>query len=209
MSREPLFIALSLGLTLATPASATQFTWDGDGSAPLNDDAGAWAATGGTNWLNGTTSVYGAWGNTTADEAIFGSNNGAAGTITVGTVTANKITFNAAGSGNYALSGGTITLGGTSPKITANVDATISSVIAGTTRWTRDGAGILSSSGTNTSTGGVTLSGGKAILGATATLMASAAASNNALNVNGGATLSFLSANPFSFGASASLGQLA
>jgi hypothetical protein len=36
------------------------------------------------------------------------------------TVNANKITFNAPGSANYTLSGGTITLGGTSLAITVN-----------------------------------------------------------------------------------------
>ena len=85
-------------LTATSLASATTFTWDADGAAPLNDGAGTWDPTGGTNWNTGAT--FGAWGNTAADEAVFGVNNGAADIVTVGTVTANKLTFNAPGSGN-------------------------------------------------------------------------------------------------------------
>jgi hypothetical protein len=60
---------------------------------------------------------------------VFGVANGAAGAIAVGTVNANGITFNAPGSGAYTLSGGTISLGGTTPTITANTNAAIGSAL--------------------------------------------------------------------------------
>ena len=66
-----------------------------------------------------------------ADEIVFGAGSGAAGPVTIGTVNANKITFATPGSGNYSLTGGTITLGGTAPAIAVNVDASIGSVLAG------------------------------------------------------------------------------
>lgn len=119
---------------LTLNAHATVFTWDASGGTPLDDGAGSWAATGGTNWYDGSN--YGAWGNTTSDQAVFGNNNGAADIITVGTVNANQLTFNAAGSGNYTLSGGTVSLYGGG--ITANDSATINSgltLTAGQT-WT-------------------------------------------------------------------------
>lgn len=139
---------------------AASFSWDADGAAPLNDGAGNWNATDGTNWANGAT--YGAWGNTTADEAIFGVNNGAADTITVGTVNANKLTFNAPGSGNYTLSGGTITLGGTTPTITAATNATIDSAVAGAA-FTKAGAGNLTLN--NSVAGALTVTTGTLTLG--------------------------------------------
>lgn len=143
-------------LALSMSSSAAVFTWDADGIAPLSDGAASWNATGGTNW--NTASTYGAWGNTTADEAVFGVANGAAGTVTVGTVSVNKLTFNAAGSGNYMLSGGTITLGGTTPTIAATANAGISSALAGT-GLTKTGAGTLSLSGTGTISGDVIVKG--------------------------------------------------
>lgn len=124
-----LLTVICVGCAALSQAQAASF-WDADGVAPLNDGAGAWNATGGTNWNTGDT--YGAWGNSTADEAIFGAANGAAGSITVGTVNANKITFNAPGSGTYLLSGGTITLGGASPTITVNANARIDSTLTST-----------------------------------------------------------------------------
>ncbi|MEI6239928.1 MAG: autotransporter-associated beta strand repeat-containing protein [Planctomycetia bacterium] len=139
---------------------AAPFTWDASGGAPLDDGSGSWNATGGTNWFNGTT--YGAWGNTSADTATFGVGNGAAGTITVGSVTTNGITFNAAGSGNYTLSSGTVTLAGTTPTITVNTGGTTSltSVLAGSAGLTKSGTGTLLLGTANTYTGTTTISQG-------------------------------------------------
>lgn len=148
-----LLTVILAGCSVALQATAAIYTWDADGTAPVNDGAGTWNATGGTNWVNGAT--YGVWGNTTADEAIFGVNNGAADAITVGTVTANKLTFNAPGSASYTLASGTIALGGTNPTLTANTNAWINSAITSTaaTAFVR-GVGTLSLGGTATFTGG-------------------------------------------------------
>lgn len=145
---------------LGLNAMAATFTWDGSGGDPLNDGAGNWNATGGTNWFDNTALTYGAWGNALTDTAIFGTGSGTAGTITAGTVNVGAITFNAAGSGNYTLSGGTITMGGT-PTITTHADATISSTLASSLLLTKSGAGKLTLSGSNSSlTGGITVSAG-------------------------------------------------
>ena len=122
-------VCAAMALVTETAVAGT-YTWDNDGAAPLNDGGGNWTASGGQNWFDGT-SAYGAWGNTVNDVAVFGVNNGVACSIAVGTVNANGITFNAAGSGSYTLSGGAITLGGTVPTLTANTSATVSSVLTG------------------------------------------------------------------------------
>jgi fibronectin-binding autotransporter adhesin len=154
-----LFFAL-LGGTGHQQAQAAPYTWDASGGSPLDDGSGSWNASGGTNWFDGTT--YGAWGNTNADTAFFGVASGAAGTVTVGAVTANGITFNAAGSGNYTLSSGTITLAGTTPTITVNASgtSTISSVIAGSAGFTKTGTGTLTLGTANTYTGTTTINQG-------------------------------------------------
>ncbi len=72
-------------------------------------------------WSNGAADSV--WSNSGNNTAIFGSGNGAAGTVTVGTITAGGLIFNAATSGSYLLSGGTLTLGGATPTISANVNA--------------------------------------------------------------------------------------
>ena len=137
----------------ATPAYAVNYTWDSSGGTPLDDGSGTWTSTGGTNWFNGTT--YGAWGNTTSDVAFFGVGSGAAGTVTVsGSVTTNGLTFNAASSGNYTLSGGTIGLGGTTPTITVNAagTTTIGSSLTGAAGMVKSGTGTLSLTGLSSST---------------------------------------------------------
>jgi autotransporter-associated beta strand protein len=144
---------------LISAVHAATLTWDASGANPAapTDGLGTWDSTLAT-WSNGTADV--AWPNTNADVAVFGANNGAAGAITTSAVTANGITFNAAGSGTYALSGGTITLDGTTPTITSNVDASIASAIAGSVGLTKAGTGILTLSGTNTYSGGTAVNAG-------------------------------------------------
>jgi len=164
-------------------ATAAPFTWS-TGTTALTDGSGNWNATGGTNWFNGTT--YGAWGNLNVDTATFGVSNGAAGTITVGGVTANGITFNSAGSGNYTLSSGTITMAGTTPTITVNATGTttLTSVLAGSAGFTKSGAGTLLLGTGNTYTGTTTISQGAVrVTGITNTL---GNGSTGAVNLNGG-----------------------
>ena len=183
------FVAWVATGLIACSAAAGTYTWDASGGAPLDDGNGNWNPTGGNNWYDGV-STYEAWGNTTADTAVFGVGNGAAGPITVGAVIANGVTFNIPGSGNYALSGGTITLGGETPAFTANVDATIASAIVGVgIGYTKSGSGILTLNSANTYSGDVTVDAGtlrsiRGNLGSNTGL-----GQNNTVTVSPGATL--------------------
>ena len=141
-------------LVLANSARAAQFTWDG-GSA-------TWDTTT-TNW----TSL--AWGNTNADEAVFG---GSAGTVTINTgsgVIANRLTFNSDGyliNSNVAADAltlaGTVVTGATPATITvgSGLTSTINAIVAGTVGFTKASAGTLILNGANTYSGTTTLGGG-------------------------------------------------
>jgi autotransporter-associated beta strand protein len=180
-------------------SEAAPFTWTSSGTSPLADGSGSWNATGGTNWFNG--SAYGAWGNTNADTATFGVGSGAAGTITVGGVTTNGITFNTAGSGNYTLSSGTITLANSTPTITVNASGTtrLTSVLAGSAGLSKTGAGTLALAGANTFTGGVVVSGG------TLSVQGSIAANQNYTISNGALTTSAAVYNPLGLNTSGTM----
>ncbi len=176
-------------ISASAPLEALTLTWDSSGAATTSptDGAGAWD-TSSLNWNNGTANS--AWPNTNADIAVFGAANGAAGTVTVGTVTTNGINFNAAGTGNYLLSGGTITLDGTTPTITSRSSATIASVIAGSAglRATGSNAATLALTEANTYTGTTSVNAGTLNLGgATATGSINSA---SVLSLSGG-TLSY------------------
>jgi len=167
-------------LTVQTGPRA--YTWDADGVAPLNDGAGSWVASGGANWLNGST--YGAWGNTVTDVAIIGANSGAAGTINQsGTITLNGLVFDAPGSGNYtvdqsAVAGvNTLSFGGTGPSIIVNTSATIAQAQDGDDRMQ-----LASGNLTINIASGQTLTARKLLI----------ADQNSSVIVTGGGTLSLL-----------------
>lgn len=133
--------------------TAAPYTWGGG--------TGTWDTTT-TNW----TGV--AWGNTSADEAIFG---GTAGTVTINTgtgVTANRLTFN---STDYVINSNVgadvLTLSGTTPTVSVGTafSATIDAIIAGSAGLTKDGAGTLVLNGANSYTGTTLLSGGTLVVG--------------------------------------------
>jgi fibronectin-binding autotransporter adhesin len=152
-------IVFGLAWTLAVhPAGAQTLTWDASGTGGITDGSGTWDTVS-PYWWSGTGDV--AWPNTTADTAVFGAGNGIAGTVTVGSVTAGALTFNAPGSGTYSLINGTITMGGTTPTITMNATSgAIGSVIAGSAGLTVAGTGTLSLTGLCSYTGTTTVSGG-------------------------------------------------
>jgi len=106
-----LFIQRCFGISALVAASlfpwATQaatVTWDSGGTSPVTDGTGIWSASS-TQWWNGSTAA----GWTSGYDAVIGSSNGAAGTITVsGSLAVNSITLNTPGSGNYTITGGTV-----------------------------------------------------------------------------------------------------
>ncbi len=155
-----LFVFIHLVLVLITRVHGDTLVWDTDnGTAGAQDGAGTWTA-GLGNWFNQTQTLQNqVWVN--GSDAVFGNADGVAGTITLGgQISVGNLTFNAATSGTYTLSGSTLTL--LNSTITSNVAATISSVLAGSTPWTKQGAGqlTLSGSGSNTLSGLLTVNAG-------------------------------------------------
>jgi len=139
-----LLIAGFCGSALTT-ARAASYTYDANtSSAGIQDGAGNWNTTLANFW-NGTNDVK--WPNQNTDVAVFGNGGGTAGMgITTGTVTTNGITFAALAAGAYYnISGGTITLAGSSPTIAVNAASggTIRSALVGTSGFIKTGAGAL------------------------------------------------------------------
>ena len=136
---------------VASLAPTGVHTWDASGTGAHTDGSGTWDTTS-NNWWNGTASVP--WANANNDVATFGTFNGSAGTVTLGTgINVGGITFNLATSGTYTIAGNTLTLGGTSAPITTNANATISSAIAGPAVLVKQGLGTLILTGANSSAG--------------------------------------------------------
>jgi len=184
--------AISLIGLAADQASSATLTWDvtpglvGAGDGAITGGAGIWSATAGIgNWtVNGGTNNIAWVNNATPDGAVFG---GTGGLVTLIDVTANNITFNSAG---YSVTGNTLTLAGTTPKITAAADATITSVIAGTAGFTKDGSARLTLSGVNTLSGTIATTAGRL-------LVSSSLRNIGSLSVGTGATLEIGATNIF------------
>ncbi len=147
-----LMIVLMASWQIGQPLQAATFYWDADGSAAGNSitgtnlgGTGAWDTTT-TNWWDTTNLVV--WPNTNADQAIFSGAFPALGIPTTNTITlssgivANKLSFIRSG---YTLTGGTLTLDGTTPTLHANLgeSATIGSQILGTAGLTKTGGGSV------------------------------------------------------------------
>ena len=136
-------------------AHAATYNWNG-GTADWDTSTANW---------NGAGTIWP--GSGTDNDAVFG---GSVGTITLTTgVAANDITFNTTG---YLIQGNTLTLnGGATPVLSAGtgIDATISSIIAGSLGLTKVGNGRITFSGasSNTYTGDTTVSAGALILSKT------------------------------------------
>jgi hypothetical protein len=165
-------------------------------TAVLAASPGYWDANGGTGGVGGN----GTWDSSSAsfssslagtDPATRGDGDlvvfaGTAGGVTVsGNVNANA-GMNFATTG-YALSGGTINLGGTTIldndiSVDPGVNATISSVISGTTGLAKSRAGALELSGQNTFSGGLSIGGGSVVVSAIGNL----GDANNDITLTGG-----------------------
>lgn len=156
-----------VSLLAASLLRADTLVWDTNtGTVGAQDGTGTWTV-GLGNWFNQTQTLQNqVWVN--GSDVVFGNADGVAGAITLsatnGAITAGNLTFNAATSGAYTLSGSTLTL--LNSTITSNVAATISSVLAGSTPWTKQGTGqlTLSGSGSNTMSGLLTVSAGGLLL---------------------------------------------
>ncbi len=150
-------LALCLAGWSAT-APAASYTWDADGTPPASGGTGAWDVTA-TRWYDGAANV--AWPTNGLDnDAIF---TNAAGTVTIsGSVTANDLTFDTTG---YSVQGGTLTLNGATPTLTARtgVTATIGSALAGS-GLVKAGGGTLTLGGALGYTGATLVNGGTLLL---------------------------------------------
>lgn len=199
-ARQPV-LALSLVALIASsgPASAADFYWDVDGTDVGNvvdgtnlGGTGTWNL-GNTNWWPVPAGALTTWGNTSADHAIFTDAFPSLGiptahTVTLsGTLTANKLSFLRSG---YTLTGGTLTLAGTTPTLHANLgeSAIIESLIAGTGGLVKTGGGsIRLNNVANTYAGTTTISNGALVISNQSAL----GASTDAVVVNGSATRGF------------------
>ncbi|HSU54046.1 MAG TPA: hypothetical protein VLT36_08325 [Candidatus Dormibacteraeota bacterium] len=157
-------------LATIQPLVAATFTWDANtGTSGAQDGAGIWRpVSSNTNWWDGTTNVV--WVNdvNSPNNAIFGANSGAAGTVSISpsgtTNSVGAITFNAPGSGNYTISGsdssGTKLNLVNTPTITvaAGVGANITAILLGTC-YIKSGPGVLTNNpnGNNNFNSGTTV----------------------------------------------------
>lgn len=164
-------VAGEVNLVVETTGSPILF-WNGPYTAAtqtVEGGTGTWTAASQTNWINASGTVAQDWN---GNFAVF---QGTAGTVTVdsgdGAVTATGMQFVESG---YVLTGDAITLTGTGPatirvgdgtEAGVMVEATIESVLAGSTGIDKSDLGTLILSGDNTYTGGTTISGGTLQIG--------------------------------------------
>lgn len=158
-------------LLLCSPKEARTLIWDADGVSPLNDGAGNWAPTGGTNWFY--ISTYRSWINDSI--AVFGVNNGPAGTVTIlDPLSVGGIRFLNPGSGTYYLLGGQIFLFGINPVIeVSSTEAIIQSVLSGSQGLTKTGNGTLILASPKTYSGTTFINSGTIKLGVSQALTGS------------------------------------
>ncbi|NII55029.1 autotransporter-associated beta strand repeat-containing protein [Luteibacter sp. SG786] len=158
-------VLAALAAMYAPGALAVDRYWDVNGGSAGSGGTGTWNTVS-PYWNaagDGVAGPFFAWNNAGLDNAVFA---GTAGTVTLGApVTANALTFNTVG---YTLTGGTLTLAGTTPTITGA--GAISSVIAGTAGLTKAGTGTLTLSGANTFSGGINVNGSSLVVNGDAAL---------------------------------------
>jgi autotransporter-associated beta strand protein len=124
--------------------------------------------------------------NGTLNTANFTSTSGNA-TVS-GTVFVNTINYTA-GSGSFAIESGTVSVGGSAPSISVNASRTltINITLAGSTDWSKAGAGTLVLAGANTYTGNTTISAG--VLNIRHNNALGATGAGNGTTINSGAAL--------------------
>src|ERR1700744_737320 len=99
-----IFTVLPLA-ALWLPARGDTFVWDANTSTTgAQDGAGTWEV-GAGNWFDQTSAAQNQLGRARND-TVFGAGSGPASFVALGgPVTANSLTFNATGSGNYTIMG--------------------------------------------------------------------------------------------------------
>lgn len=201
-------IVVAFAFNLSTsPAKAADGTW-------IQTASGTWGTPG--NWTGGT--VAGGSGFT----AYFNTLN-ISGTSTVSlgaSQTIGNLIFgdtNTSSAGSWVLNNGgnvanVLNLAGTTPTITVTAlgtgaTATISAIITGSNGLTKDGAGILTLSGSNTFTGGVNITGGELRLAGSSSPTADAnlGAAGGAVSLSNGAILRSLGDGTYTVGTGRSL----
>lgn len=180
--------------------SADTFTWSTNTTGAAQDGTGGWNNTV-SNWV-GAGDVHVLWNNANGDTAIFGA-GGVGGTVTASSgITIGGLTFNAISGTTYTLAGGPLILTN-APTITANTNATISSVLSGSAGVVTTGAGTLTLSGANTFTGNLVVAGGTLkdtvamnVATPTTTGLGNMTSVGRQIQVNSGATLLFANNDP-------------
>ena len=151
-------------LALHAPAHAVDRYWDVNGTSLGTGGTGTWNTTN-PFWSpnnDGVSGPYSAWNNAALYDAYFG---GTAGTVTLGgAITAHNITFQING---YSLTGGSLTLSGTTPTLSVTSGtATIDSPITSTSGLTKAGGATLVLNGANSFGGDLNVTGGALTLNA-------------------------------------------
>ena len=157
-------------ILIIAASRAAALIWDANGSTSPNpsDGSGSWLTS--SDWWNGASNVNGNWSGTTPDDAVFGAGTNGFCTISVGSVSANSLTFTNSG---YTLTNGTLTLVNSAAiTIAANQSAYLNCTVYGANNaqyWTANpgstlyvggnvqsmqvrwhGSGVINLSGTNT-----------------------------------------------------------
>ena len=144
----------SLGFLRA--AHSSTLTWDASGANPTDpaDGTGTWDTSPDADWSDGSTDfVWNADTTGSTDTAVFGNNNGAAGTVTLSApLSTGSISFLSPGTGSYIVGNSTsqLTISTGDVSVAPNVSATITSPIAGSNGLTVSGGGTLHLGGLGT-----------------------------------------------------------
>jgi len=188
---------LSLTAAVSPPISfmPPDLTWDANGTgAGVRDGGGVWINSTHT-WWNGTTNLN--W----ADNynARIGA-GGAGGTITLDTVTANRVTFTNF-SGTYTLAGGTLNVMSNLTVANSSGSVVLTYIIGGPGGVTMDSSGSLHIYGLspNTYSGGTIINRGTLIWGTMVNGISpdcNYALGTGPVTLNSGATLQFEKASP-------------
>lgn len=163
-------------------AGISGWQWNPAGGNSASDGAGVWDNST-LNWWDGNSATN--WPGL-AMAATFGAGAGAAGQVTIpNSQVVGGLTFNAPGSGQYTIAGGSLTLSTSS--IVANANASITSILLGN-GLTKSGTGTLTLGGVNTYIGATTVNAGTLAI-TNGGKIYSPGWSSSVTTVNSGATL--------------------